>query len=170
MFIVEDGTGITDANSYVSIQWADDYFTDRGNSTWAAALDTNKQVALVKATDYIDATYSFSGFKLTATQALVWPRSSAVDKYGEALEGIPVLLMKAVSELAVRALSKELIQDIDKQGYIKRERVEGVVEIEYGGDGAYASSAFTYIDRLLIGYGVALAKNGSTGQRKILRV
>ena len=39
MFIVEDGTGIADANSYVSIQWADDYFTDRGgNSTWAAAL------------------------------------------------------------------------------------------------------------------------------------
>lgn len=170
MFIVETGEGLTDANSYVATAWADSYFADRGNSSWSAALDAAKQVALVKAADYVDASYYFPGERLTNTQSLKWPREYAVDKYGETLEGVPVILMKAVAELAVRALSEELLQDIAKQGYIKRERVEGAVEIEYGGDGVYPTKSFTYIDRLLISNGVALSKTGSISNRKIMRV
>ena len=32
---VEDGTGIADADSYVAVEFADDYFSARGVSAWA---------------------------------------------------------------------------------------------------------------------------------------
>jgi hypothetical protein len=169
MFIVEDGTGLSDANSYVSLDWANSYFADRGNTSWSGALDAEKQVALVKATDYIDASYDFPGEILVSSQALKWPRANATDKYGETLEGIPVILMKATAELAVRALSEELLQDIEKQGYIKRERVEGAVEREYGGDGVYPLKSYVYINRLLMGSGIAISKSGTLGQKRIIR-
>ena len=49
MFIVETGEGLLMPIPYVDIAWADSYFADRGNSSWSAALDAAKQVALVKA-------------------------------------------------------------------------------------------------------------------------
>lgn len=168
-FIVEDGTGVANANSYIDVAWADTYFTDRGNTDWTDASTSAKQVALIRATDYIDVTYVFIGIKASSEQGLEWPRSYAIDIYGEELTGIPTILKKAVAETAVRALAGELIEDFDSQGRIKRERVEGAVEVEYGGDGALQMKSFPYIDRLLMGSGLVESKNGSTGQRKIIR-
>ena len=53
-FIVEDGTGLENALSLVSVEFADNYFTQRGNQTWLALNLEQKQVNLVKATDYIN--------------------------------------------------------------------------------------------------------------------
>lgn len=170
MFTVEDGTGVVDANSYTTALWADTYFADRGNSSWAAALLAEKETALIQATDYLDVIYSYPGRRKSSTQALEWPRAGATNHYGEMLEGVPVILMRATAELAVRALSGELLQDMDKVGLIKRERIEGAVEIEYGGDGAYSSRVFTFIDKLLTSFGIAEKKSGSFGQMRIIRV
>ena len=83
-FTVEDGNGLPDANAYVDVAFADEYFADRGNTDWAAATDPNKQVAIVKATDYIDKAFGprFLGQKAfvsypadeTVDQALEFPR------------------------------------------------------------------------------------------------
>ena len=48
-FIVEDGTGVEDANSYTSVAFADAYFADRNNTTWSGASVADKEFALVKA-------------------------------------------------------------------------------------------------------------------------
>lgn len=169
MFIVEDGTGMVDANAYVDTSWSDAYFMARGNSSWAAAPTAAKETALVQATDYLDVVYDFPGRKLTSAQALEWPRSGATTKDGMSLEGIPTIIKKVASELAVRALSGTLMQDLDKVGFIKRERIEGAVEIEYGGDGVYPAQVFTYIDKLLASIGI-IKKSGSYGQMRIMRV
>ena len=44
--IVENGTGLTDSNSYVSVVFADDYFSARGVSGWDALTVQQKEQAL----------------------------------------------------------------------------------------------------------------------------
>lgn len=83
-FTVEDGNGLVNANAYIDVAFADDYFTDRGIADWLRAVDTAKQVAIIKATDYIDTVWGprFFGkpaFRTipadpTTDQALEFPR------------------------------------------------------------------------------------------------
>jgi hypothetical protein len=103
-FIVEDGTGVSNANSLVSVEFADSYFSDRGNRTWAGTTE-EKQAALVRATDYFETRYSNAllSSKTDADQALSFPR---VD-----YTLVPAKILKGVSEYAVRALSAALLPD-----------------------------------------------------------
>jgi hypothetical protein len=50
--------GTSAANSYVGVAYADDYFADRGNVVWGAAITGAKQGALVRATDYIKSLFA----------------------------------------------------------------------------------------------------------------
>lgn len=80
--LVEDGTGVDGAESYISVADADAYFSARGNAAWAA-LDTGaKEAALRNACDYMGAQYGqrWVGDRATATQSLDWPRANVPDK------------------------------------------------------------------------------------------
>jgi hypothetical protein len=108
MFVAEDGTGLVDANSYCTVAFANEYFTERGNLTWIDAFDAAKETSLIKATDYIEMRFS-TKFKdstlFPATpQALSFPRTGSVP--------MPVNLLRATCEYALRALSAELTADI----------------------------------------------------------
>ena len=46
--IVEDGTGIENANSFVDVVYADDYFSTRGVADWALLTQEQKEVFLIK--------------------------------------------------------------------------------------------------------------------------
>src|SRR5678815_4685019 len=63
-FTVEDGSGVEDANAYIPIDYADEYFSDRAITTWTGS-DAVKQAAIIKATDYIEKVYGtrFLGYK-----------------------------------------------------------------------------------------------------------
>lgn len=116
-FVVEDGTKPENANSYLSVAEADAYFTDRGITTWTGA-DNLKQIALVKATDYIEKRFGskFRGRRESKDQSLSWPRYNAVDDDGFLLSGvneIPRRLKQATAEYALRALSAALLTDPD---------------------------------------------------------
>lgn len=82
-FTVEDGTGVEDFNSYVTVAYADAYFADRGSTTWTGE-DSLKQGALVRATDYVRAFFT--------------PRFDP-DKFPE--DDLPDALRRAVSEYAL---------------------------------------------------------------------
>lgn len=56
-FLVEDGSGVNGANAYMTVAEADTYFTDRGIAGWTG-VDTIKQTALIKATDFIEKRFS----------------------------------------------------------------------------------------------------------------
>lgn len=169
-FIVETGEGLENANSFISTDFADEYFEDRGDSTWAATDYSDKEVALIRATDYINLSYDFVGSVSTTTQALEWPRDDAYDINGRSLEDIPTVLKKATAELALQVLSDdELISNYDNTGRVIRERVEGTVEVEYSDEGYLGSKAFVYVDRLLLNFGLAKAKRTSEGQVKVIR-
>jgi hypothetical protein len=82
-FTVEDGTGLAASNSYVSAADASDYFGLRGGQGWPTDINA-QQVALVQATDYIEARFSrqFMGYRTTAAQALSWPRAGVIIRLG----------------------------------------------------------------------------------------
>jgi hypothetical protein len=54
--IVENGSGVLRANSYVGLAYAQTYLQDRGKNVapWSTATKAQKEQALIKATDYID--------------------------------------------------------------------------------------------------------------------
>lgn len=116
-FTVEDGTGVIDANAYITVAWADSYHSDRGHTAWTGA-DALKEQAIVRATDYIETRWGsrFKGSQefLDPLQPLQWPRLYAYDVNGLAYEGIPVLLKRATAEYAMRALSASLLPDPDR--------------------------------------------------------
>lgn len=114
-FIVEDGFGYEDATSGASVEFANDYFTDRSVLTWTGSL-VSKQSALIKATDYVELRFSsrFIGtieFPLIP-QALSFPRLVKNDLSKIVSLGVPVAYQKAICEYALRALSgTELLPD-----------------------------------------------------------
>ena len=124
-FIAENNSGLTDANSYTDVAYADSYFLDRNNTVWSALTTAQKEALLILGTDYIETTYygSFRGVALVDTQALQFPR---VDVYG--LEINYDRVKKAVCELALRANDGDLNKDIDKQAI---EETVDVITIKY---------------------------------------
>lgn len=93
--VVEDGTRVTGANSYVSLAefkaWADSRAITYGT-------DAVVQGQILRAMDYIES-LAFVGFKETETQPLQWPRVNVViDGFGLDASTIPVELKRAVYE------------------------------------------------------------------------
>ena len=100
-FVVDDSTGLPNSNSYESVAEFNAYCALRGLEITANYNDTDKQRALIKATDFIDLTKKFKGRKLLVTQALEFPRAYlVVPGFCEYVEGIPDKLKYALSEYA----------------------------------------------------------------------
>lgn len=130
--IVEDGTGLEDAESYVSVADADAYHSAFGNTDWAALTTPLKEQALRKATQYLDARYTFRGDKTNIVQALSFPRFAGYGYYNEetiALQWRPRPLYQACCILALTASAEDLFVDGLDQA-VKREQV-GPLEVEY---------------------------------------
>lgn len=142
-FVVETGSGLIDANSYISLSDASSYVADHGNSsTWSAAADASKEEALRLGTQYIDLKYGnrYIGRKATRDQALCWPRLTVVDADGYSYDSneIPNCLKQATVEAALRVIEgDDLLGVVENPGTIKREKtaLPGPLseEIEYVG-------------------------------------
>ena len=147
--VVEDGTGKSDANSYVSLTECNTYHIDRSNSDWTGD-DPTKEAALIRATQYLDSHYRsrFLGYRGSEAQALEWPRYDVEDDNGYWLDGeIPQELKYATCELALRALSGELLDDQDRGGAVRRVKV-GPIETEYS-ESAPAGTIYRFVDEVL---------------------
>lgn len=106
---VEDGTGLSTAESYVSVAECDTYATNNGLTAWTGTAAV-KEVALRKATRYLDTAFRWRGVRSTTTQALEWPR------WELAWTDPAITRMKAACcELAVKSLAADLFADVDAQ-------------------------------------------------------
>lgn len=119
--VVEDGTGLATANSYIDISFADSYHSDRANASWGAALVGAKTAALIAAAAFLDARYErrFNGYRLKATQALAWPRGEAYDRDDNPVSGVPGAIKAAAAEAALRALAAPLAPDMARGGMVE---------------------------------------------------
>lgn len=136
--IPEDGTGLANADAYVSVEYADAYFLARGNQTWAGLGSADKEAAIIKATDYLEAAYfdKWRGERLKSGQSLSFPRSPF---------GMPTKFKSAVCELAIRANAGELMSDIER--LTTKEKV-GSIEVEYA-QNADPATKYAYVASLL---------------------
>lgn len=110
-FVVEDGTGLSTATSYLSVAGFKTYHTDRGND-FAPYSDTSIERALVLATDFIDRRYRYVGVKANGRdQAREWPRQSAYDPDDWLVNSdtVPAEITDATAELGFIALGESLI-------------------------------------------------------------
>ena len=100
------------ANSYSSVADANAFHTDRANAVWADIATDDKEVALIKATDYIDANYVFRSVKATDEQALECPRypDDILDQSlvkATALLALHMLTVDANALVTARSVTKE---------------------------------------------------------------
>lgn len=112
-FTVEDGTGVTDANSWADIAFIDAYFADRGIATWTGDETTIKEPAAIRATDYVHTRFGRSWIPVNGDE--VDP-----DVLYTFDGTIPVNLKKAIAEYSLRALSATLAPDptVDANGLV----------------------------------------------------
>lgn len=137
--IVEDGTGKSTAESYISVADADTYHSNRGNTDWAALTTAEKERLLRIATDYMVAVYRlrWDGYRYVNTQSLDWPRIyvpvrdicsvNAFPQYVD-FDVVPTQVQNACAEFALKANSETLLADQDQVTI--REKV-GPIEVEY---------------------------------------
>lgn len=140
-FIVEDGSIVENANSYVSVQYADDYFAIRNIDVWSAFTDEQKKARLIVATQYIDLKYGvrFKGDIVSNVQPLSFPRTPWFVKESENSPEkyfLPKNLIQACCEyaLVVDGESMSLVSNITSSatgGEIKRKKENvGAIETE----------------------------------------
>jgi hypothetical protein len=147
-FTVEDGTGLASANAYVSVEEANVYHKDRGNSAWVGA-SSQKQVAIIKATAYLEAMYRWTtGDKILVEQKLSWPRMGAYDRDGYAIEWyeVPDAVKEATAELALVALTTSLTPSYDR---ITRSEQIGPISVTYADDAV--GTRYPLVDGILRG-------------------
>jgi len=159
--VVENGTGLASADSYLSVADADTYHSDRANTSWTGT-DEVKEIALRKATQYLDSTYNWIGKIYSTTQSLSWPRVGVLDRQGRDLEGsVPQPIKNAIAELAMISLTLDLVSNTTSDDYIKREKV-GPLETEYK-DGAPAQTEYNFVARILSGLYTSKTTGSSIG-------
>ena len=164
-FTPSDGTGLAAANSYADQAFADAYLLDRGVAAWASLTDADKEAALVRGTDYIDAVYGHRVKSATLVdsdvQALRFPTVS---------DGLPDRVKQAAVVAAnLESQGLDLLPSVGAGARVKRERVEGAVEVEYFNTPAgMPYVALPEVDRLMRRYLGAGGYYG-TGVKPLLR-
>lgn len=122
--VVEDGTGLVDSNSYVSLEYADDYFSTRSVTSWENLSEEQKTAFLIKGTDYVDSVFKWKGTKQTKEQSLNFPRKNLIDEDGYFVEGIPHRLKIAVCESAlVLSNGTEMFKTESENGAVTSEHI-----------------------------------------------
>lgn len=169
--IVEDGTGKTNAESFISVADATTYHAARGNAAWAAlASDTIREQCLRRATDYMEQAYRnrWAGYRVTSTQSLSWPRSwvpmEDVDYIATYYpnDAVPVLVANACAELALKAATATLLSD---QSQMVTSESVGPLAVTYD---KYSNQEIRYasVDAMLA---VMFSNGGSSIQMKVIR-
>lgn len=146
--IVEDGTLVANANSYVTEAELTTFATDRG-----ITITGTNAVLLIQSMDYIEQ-QDFIGTQYTATQALQWPRSGAyIDGWLLAVTDIPIELKNAQMQTALSIDEGNGPLDVVEQK-IKREKVD-VLETEYADNSSqtYDPKISNYLKKLIQGGG-----------------
>ena len=133
---VEDGTGVTDADAYISLADAEALYLKREGTAWAGT-DEAKEAAIIRATAYVDS-LKFVGQPVNGrSQSLAWPRKNAHDRDGEEIEQteLPYEVETATGILSFIELQTPgaLTPEVLRTDLVKREKV-GPIEQEYIGN------------------------------------
>lgn len=132
--VVEDGTGLANADAFVDEDFVDQYCTDRDISDWLDGEGDGK-AAIRRATQFLCNAYDWKGSRRRGRlQSLVFPRIDVEDEEGEAVDpsSVPQEVLYACCELSAyeRANPGALSPAVIAADRIKREKI-GPLETEY---------------------------------------
>ena len=157
--VIEDGSGKTNAQSYVSVAdvvaYADLYGLSHSHVTDAVVM---------RAMRYLESTYfeRWIGVKKTEEQSLSWPRAWATrkDGYTQGESTVPVEVKNAACALAIRATPNvNLSPDITRSDAVIEEEV-GPIRVKYR-DNAPTVTIYRDVDAMLK---PVLAMTGNSGR------
>jgi len=129
-FIVEDGTGIEDANAYVDAAFIENYLLGERLAQFTALSADEKLAAIITGSQLVDISYEWKGTRSTIEQGLSWPRDD-VDFDGHEVIGIPAAVKKAACEAVWLAMTEKSLFSNKNNKEVARERIEGAVDISY---------------------------------------
>ena len=145
--IIEDGSQVVNANSFVTDAEYTTYSTARGLTVGATVSDREQE--LIKAVDYLQSVEnSLQGYRSSSTQELIYPRYG-VTLYGYVLasDKIPKELKNAQMEAAVYATSGVLLSNTTNNN-IKSEKLD-TLEVEYFKGGSSTNTQLTRVNAQL---------------------
>lgn len=162
--IVEDGTIVASANTYLDLAALKAYFSERAIDMTAYS-DANLEAALHTATDLLEYNYTYKGSIVdeTTPQVLLWPRTGLTDRRGITLPDttIPPELLAAQAELARSAVIKiaegerlEFSDAPSRQGVVTKSKLD-VMEETYS---ETTSEAITTVDEKALDYVCTILK------------
>jgi hypothetical protein len=168
--IIEAGAGLPSADSYASVAAADARCVALGVTDWAPRSESEKEVALRRATQFMLANYRkrWAGRRVYQAQALDWPRwNVVVDDFPVLSTIVPVEVVNACIDLAVRAArGEELLPDLETgNNQVKRDKT-GPLETEYFENNTDAAARFVAIDATLEPF---FGAAGGAGMIKVVR-
>ena len=173
--IVENGTGIEDANAYINIPYVENYLMGDRFALFTALSEDGKEAAIIAGTQLIDISYEWMGNRKTLEQGLAWPRTG-VELDGFTVNGVPAAVKKAACEAVWLSMTEESLFSTENNKEVARERVEGAVDVSYVNpkDKANISiTRFEILDKLLRGLYVKdepAAGGSSVGSAQVERV
>lgn len=141
--VLEDGTGLSTANSYVSLAEAEDIICVNAtqHAVWTGLSTSVQETLLVWASDYLDAHVDWKGSKAVKTSGLRWPRDCVYDVDDILIEDdvVPLRVKQATVQLAIFLNTSEAAANFGDSGLlpegIKRVKAD-VVEVEFFDGGA----------------------------------
>jgi len=164
-FIVEDGTGLSNANALITVAEADQIMENYSSSAdWsgvegiAEEIQATKENAIREATRFMNVEYQWKGYRTYIMQALQWPRVYCYDDEDNDIDSdiIPDKIKEACSYLALKvAEGRTLLEDLENAQKVKRTKdVIGPLaeEIEYAGAGEDPGVNWQIADKLVAPY------------------
>lgn len=109
--VVEDGTGLPNANSYVSVVFADDYverFYPDEFSQWDDLTGPRKEALLIQAAKFLDNILRWNSQLLDEEQSLNFPRIPFRDINGRLVTGVPSIIQESQVRLTIESLNAPL--------------------------------------------------------------
>lgn len=164
----EDGSGLANAESYLSVMDADTYWAAHGSpSTWPAVgvSVATKESALRYATRALEARYEWRGALRSTTQALDWPRAGAYDDDGRVFadNAVPVLLKEATAQMSHDHIARAKLDTVTPR---LDSVTVGPISVDFAS--AFSVSMWNYVDGLLQEL-ISGLKSGGYAQPLMLR-
>lgn len=159
--IVENGTGLTNADAFTSAAWVKAYWDARGRD-YSSYSETQIDQSIVRATDYLSESFSWQGSRLKergaagGAQSLAWPRTFVQDRNGYAIPNneVPVEVQKATAEVAWLELGTPgAMAAVYNPAARTKSKQVGSIRVEYyiGSEGAQAARPVVLMVQDLIG-------------------
>ena len=150
-FVVEYGAADPDANSYCTVDFADNYIAANpyASDSWDGLTDDQKARLLVRSSQIIDVRFLWNGERLEPDSGLRWPRCGVFDEDSFCIpdDTIPTILQQAVAEFAAALIVEDWTTQRDTQQY--RELHADVLDIKFNTDYRRAYMPDTVVQMLL---------------------